>query len=68
MSARRGAVGGSPEAPPDDTGEALGLPASSLTITFGFGPTLFELDGVDRYGIAAQRPVDARAAAGLRRR
>lgn len=34
----KGAVGGSPEAPPDDTGEALGLPASSLTITFGFGP------------------------------
>ena len=26
---------------PDDTGEALGLPASGLTITFGFGPTLF---------------------------
>jgi len=51
-----GAVGGSPDAPPDDTGEALGLPASNLTITFGFGPTLFELDGVDRYGIAAQRP------------
>jgi deferrochelatase/peroxidase EfeB len=51
-----GAVGGSPEAPPDDTGEALGLPASHLTITFGFGPTLFELDGADRYGIAAQRP------------
>ena len=51
-----GAVGGSPEAPPDDTGEAMGLPASNLTITFGFGPTLFELDGVDRYGIAAQRP------------
>ena len=52
----RGAVGGSPDAPPDDTGEALGLPASNLTITFGFGPTLFELEGVDRYGIAAQRP------------
>ncbi|GAA1934237.1 iron uptake transporter deferrochelatase/peroxidase subunit [Microbacterium aoyamense] len=52
-----GAVGGSPEAPPDDTGEAQGLAASGLTITFGFGPTLFELDGVDRYGIAAQRPV-----------
>ena len=51
-----GAVGGSPEAPPDDTGEALGLPASALTITFGFGPTLFEAQGVDRYGIAAQRP------------
>ncbi|SDH38838.1 iron uptake transporter deferrochelatase/peroxidase subunit [Microbacterium pygmaeum] len=51
-----GAVLGSPQAPPDDTGEALGLPAAGLTITIGFGPTLFELDGTDRYGIAAQRP------------
>lgn len=52
-----GAVGGSPEAPPDDTGEALGLPASALTITFGFGPTLFEAaDGTDRYGLASLRP------------
>ncbi|GAA3665260.1 iron uptake transporter deferrochelatase/peroxidase subunit [Microbacterium marinilacus] len=51
-----GAVGGSPEAPPDDTGEALGLPASSLTITFGFGPTLFERDGEDPFGLAAHRP------------
>ena len=34
-----GAVGGSPEAPPDDTGEAQGLAANGLTITFGFGPT-----------------------------
>jgi deferrochelatase/peroxidase EfeB len=51
-----GAVGGSPEAPPDDTGEALGLAASNLTITFGFGPGLFERDGVDRYGIADRRP------------
>lgn len=52
-----GAVGGSPEAPPDDTGEALGLPASGLTITFGFGPGLFshDADG-DRYGIAEHRP------------
>lgn len=47
-----GAVGGSPEAPPDDTGEALGLSASNLTITFGFGPSLFD----DRFGLAAQRP------------
>lgn len=47
-----GAVGGSPEAPPDDTGEALGLPASNLTITFGFGPSLFD----DRFGLAAERP------------
>ncbi|SFS01316.1 deferrochelatase/peroxidase EfeB [Microbacterium sp. cf046] len=51
-----GAVGGSPEAPPDDTGEALGLTASGLTITFGFGPTLFTVDGVDRFGIADRRP------------
>jgi deferrochelatase/peroxidase EfeB len=51
-----GAVGGSPMAPPDDTGEAQGLPASNLTITFGFGPTLFEADGVDRFGIASRRP------------
>ncbi len=52
-----GAVDGSPLAPPDDTGEALGLPASGLTITFGFGPTLFTAeDGTDRFGIAAKRP------------
>lgn len=51
-----GAVGGSPQAPPDDTGEALGLPASSLTITFGFGPGLFERDGVDRFQLADRRP------------
>ena len=43
-------------APPDDTGEAQGLPASNLTVTFGFGPTLFEAEGVDRFGIAARRP------------
>jgi deferrochelatase/peroxidase EfeB len=51
-----GAVGGPAEAPPDDTGEALGLPASGLTITFGFGPGLFENEDGDRYGIAARRP------------
>ncbi|MBT2494383.1 deferrochelatase/peroxidase EfeB [Microbacterium sp. ISL-59] len=51
-----GAVGGPGEAPPDDTGEALGLPAAGLTITFGFGPGLFENEDGDRYGIAARRP------------
>ncbi|MGN7976728.1 iron uptake transporter deferrochelatase/peroxidase subunit [Microbacterium sp. 22195] len=51
-----GAVGGSSEAPPDDTGEALGLPASSLTVTFGFGPTLFENEDGDRYGIRDRLP------------
>ncbi|MEV1288683.1 iron uptake transporter deferrochelatase/peroxidase subunit [Micromonospora sp. NPDC049679] len=52
-----GAVGGIPEAPPDDTGEALGLPPSGLTLTIGFGPSLFrDADGRDRFGIAARRP------------
>ncbi|SFK14460.1 deferrochelatase/peroxidase EfeB [Amycolatopsis sacchari] len=47
-----GAVGGSPAAPPSDTGEALELPASSLTLTIGFGPSLFD----DRFGLAGRRP------------
>ena len=47
-----GAVGGSVAAPPDDTGEALELPASALTLTIGFGPSLF--DG--RFGLAGKRP------------
>jgi deferrochelatase/peroxidase EfeB len=51
-----GAVGGPAEQPPEDTGEALGLPAAGLTITFGFGPGLFENEDGDRYGIAALRP------------
>ncbi|WDF33350.1 iron uptake transporter deferrochelatase/peroxidase subunit [Arthrobacter agilis] len=45
------------EAPPEDTGEAMDLGPSGLTITFGFGPTLFTAsDGTDRFGIAARRP------------
>ena len=52
-----GAVGGALDAPPDDTGEALDLPAAGLTITFGFGPTLFTAkDGSDRFGLASKRP------------
>ncbi|UJA21969.1 deferrochelatase/peroxidase EfeB [Thermoleophilia bacterium SCSIO 60948] len=47
-------------APPDDTGETLGLLPSRLTITFGFGPGLFESGGEDRYGLAAQRPRELR--------
>ena len=41
---------------PSDTGEALGLGPARLTITFGFGPTLFEWRGRDRFGLAARRP------------
>ena len=50
-----GAVGGSPLAPPADTGEALGLPPSGLTITFGFGPTLFR-SSASALGRAARAP------------
>ena len=51
-----GAVGLNPYAPPADTGEALGLPASQLTLTIGFGPSFFTKDGKDRFGIADKRP------------
>ena len=54
-----GAVSGPYDAPPEDTGEALGLPASGLTITFGFGPSLFQsIDGVDRFGIRERQPAE----------
>ncbi|KRC55145.1 MULTISPECIES: iron uptake transporter deferrochelatase/peroxidase subunit [unclassified Nocardioides] len=52
-----GAVDGPVNAPPDDTGEALDLAPSGLTITFGFGPGLFvDADGKDRFGLADRRP------------
>ncbi|WP_030964315.1 iron uptake transporter deferrochelatase/peroxidase subunit [Streptomyces sp. NRRL S-378] len=44
---------GLPEAPPTDTGEALGLKASRLTLTVGFGPGLF---AKDRFGLEGRRP------------
>ncbi|MBK7819665.1 MAG: deferrochelatase/peroxidase EfeB [Tessaracoccus sp.] len=45
------------DAPPQDTGEAYGLPPSGLTITFGFGPTLFvDGRGKDRFGIGERCP------------
>lgn len=63
MTAGR-AVGGDPtsyDSPPNDTGEAQGLPASRLTITFGFGPSLFsDADGKDRFGLAARQPAALR--------
>ncbi|MFE4454533.1 iron uptake transporter deferrochelatase/peroxidase subunit [Streptomyces sp. NPDC056796] len=48
-----GAYGGAEEAPPDDTGEALGLRPSRLTLTLGFGPSLFARD---RFGLEDRRP------------
>jgi deferrochelatase/peroxidase EfeB len=44
------------DAPPADTGEALGLNAAGLTLTFGFGPTLFERNGKDRFGLKEKKP------------
>ncbi len=52
-----GPLSGPYDAPPDDTGEALDLPASNLTITIGFGPSFFRTaDGTDRFGIADRQP------------
>ncbi|MCX5382777.1 iron uptake transporter deferrochelatase/peroxidase subunit [Streptomyces sp. NBC_00083] len=48
-----GAYGGLAEAPPDDTGEALGLKPCRLTLTLGVGPSLF---AKDRFGLEAKRP------------
>ncbi|MFI5730684.1 iron uptake transporter deferrochelatase/peroxidase subunit [Kribbella sp. NPDC051587] len=47
-----GAVNGPGEAPPEDTGEAVGLPPARLTLTIGFGPSLFD----KRFGLAGKRP------------
>jgi deferrochelatase/peroxidase EfeB len=56
-----GAVDGPYDAPPQDTGEALDLPTGGLTITIGFGPTLFvDASGADRFGIASKQPADLR--------
>jgi deferrochelatase/peroxidase EfeB len=41
---------------PTDTGEAIGVGPSRLTITIGFGPSLFGSRGEDRFGLARKRP------------
>jgi deferrochelatase/peroxidase EfeB len=46
-----GPTQGAADVPPDDTGEAIGLPPAGLTITFGFGPGLFT-----RFGLEGRRP------------
>ncbi|HEY4279062.1 MAG TPA: iron uptake transporter deferrochelatase/peroxidase subunit [Conexibacter sp.] len=51
-----GPVAGEPELPPLDTGEAQGLGPSSLTITVGLAPSVFEQDGKDRFGLSAKQP------------
>ena len=51
---------GNPDKPAADSGEAIGLGPARLTLTFGFGPGLFEKDGKDRYGLASRRPAAER--------
>ncbi|MDR7328617.1 Dyp-type peroxidase [Corynebacterium guangdongense] len=59
MSAR-GAFGGGPNFPPDDSGDAFDLGPHGLTVTFGFGRSLFVGgDGrTDRFGLAGRMPRD----------
>jgi deferrochelatase/peroxidase EfeB len=51
-----GAFDGPYDAPPQDTGEAIGLDAGRLTLTIGFGAGLFEKDGQARFGLSGRRP------------
>lgn len=44
-------------APPDDTGETVGLLPSRLTVTIGFGPSFFERRGL---GFGRERPAALR--------
>lgn len=45
------------DAPPQDTGEAADLSAAHLTVTVGFGRSLFlDDDGTDRFGLAERLP------------
>lgn len=53
-----GDVNDVPLAPPDDTGETVGLLPSSLTVTFGFGPSLFDKRGL---GLRTKRPAALKA-------
>lgn len=41
-----------PSVPPKDTGETMDMPAENLTITVGFGASLFD----DRFGLADRMP------------
>ena len=51
-----GVVGGGPWNVPQDTGEALDLAPGHLTVTIGYGPSLFD----DRFGLADRKPAALR--------
>jgi deferrochelatase/peroxidase EfeB len=44
------------QAPPGDTGEAVGLPPARLTLTIGFGPSFFTSGKKARFGLDGRRP------------
>jgi deferrochelatase/peroxidase EfeB len=46
--------------PPVDTGEAVGLGPARLTLTIGFGPSLFNSAGGERFGLAHLKPSELR--------
>jgi deferrochelatase/peroxidase EfeB len=54
-----GAIPSRLAAPPDDTGEAQGLSAARLTLTVGFGGSLFDTLGLPRPAALADLPVFA---------
>jgi deferrochelatase/peroxidase EfeB len=45
-----------PSQPPEDTGEAIGLDPAQLTITIGFGPSMFGSPSEDRFELAHMKP------------
>lgn len=47
-----GGLAGAADEPPVDTGEAHELPAANLTVTLGYGPSLFD----ERFGLGDKRP------------
>lgn len=46
----------SPSDAPDDPGEAVGLAPARLTITVGFGPSLFGAGSSNRFGLRRRKP------------
>ncbi|WP_313814785.1 iron uptake transporter deferrochelatase/peroxidase subunit [Glutamicibacter sp.] len=51
-----GATSGSYDAPPSDTGEAVGLSAANLSVTVGFGRSLFTDGERPRFGLEGKLP------------
>jgi deferrochelatase/peroxidase EfeB len=48
---------GEPGSPEPDSGEAVGLGPARLTVNVGFGPSLFGVNGLDRFRLAERWPI-----------